>query len=123
MPAPANASTVLRPGDTQEVELSSRMDNCPDLCADCAVLSWAAHESGKRTDPGWPGLVWPRLTVASLGAANAYGHPHPETLTLLSRMRIPHLRTDRDGSLRRATLSIRGRPTRVDDIGTNTDRK
>jgi hypothetical protein len=37
--------------------------------------------------------------VASLGAGNEYGHPHPETLALLEQRKIPLLRTDQDGTI------------------------
>jgi competence ComEA-like helix-hairpin-helix protein len=37
--------------------------------------------------------------VISVGAKNEYGHPSPQTLALLSRARIPVLRTDQDGTI------------------------
>ena len=44
-------------------------------------------------------MVNPRLALISVGEGNDYGHPHPQTLALLSRMRIPVLRTDQDGTI------------------------
>ena len=37
--------------------------------------------------------------MASLGSGNDFGHPHPQTLSLLRSMDIPLLRTDQDGSI------------------------
>ena len=44
-------------------------------------------------------LVRPRLAIISVGEGNEYGHPSPQTLALVSRMRIPILRTDQDGMI------------------------
>jgi competence ComEA-like helix-hairpin-helix protein len=47
--------------------------------------------------------------VASLGAGNSFGHPHAQTLGLLTRRGIPSLRTDQIG-----TVTIRSDGTRWD---------
>jgi competence protein ComEC len=54
--------------------------------------------------------VRPKLAVASLGATNDYGHPHPETLGILARHQIPLLRTDQDGTV---TIFSDGKTWRV----------
>jgi beta-lactamase superfamily II metal-dependent hydrolase len=59
------------------------------MIRDCTVLKLAHHGSRDGTDDRWLGLVRPRLAVASLGRGNAFGHPHPETLALLARWKIP----------------------------------
>jgi DNA uptake protein ComE-like DNA-binding protein len=69
------------------------------LIRDCTVLKLAHHGSKNGTDARWLSLAKPRLAVVSVGANNEYGHPSPQTLALLSRTRIPVLRTDQDGTI------------------------
>jgi competence protein ComEC len=91
--------SVLLAGDAEESERSWWEWAAPTLCADATVLKLSHHGSRNGTDARWLALVRPQLAVASLGARNEYGHPHPETLALLARSRIPLLRTDRDGTI------------------------
>jgi beta-lactamase superfamily II metal-dependent hydrolase len=91
--------SVLLPGDAEEPERSWWERVVPELCADATVLKLAHHGSRNGTDARWLALVRPRLAVASLGAGNEYGHPHPETLALLEQRKIPLLRTDKDGTI------------------------
>ena len=63
------------------------------------VLKVAHHGSA---DPGLGDLLAetaPRLAVISVGAANPYGHPAPQTLRTLASHRVPVLRTDLDGTV------------------------
>ena len=62
-------------------------------------MKLAHHGSKNGTDARWLSLVNPRLALISVGEGNEYGHPHPQTLALVSRMRIPFLRTDQDGTI------------------------
>jgi beta-lactamase superfamily II metal-dependent hydrolase len=96
-------SSVLLSGDAGPAERRWWERNVPELCADCAVLKLAHHGSRDGTDARWLELVRPELAVACVGKDNEYGHPHPETLALLSRRGIGLLRTDRDG-----TVTIQG---------------
>jgi beta-lactamase superfamily II metal-dependent hydrolase len=93
------AFSVLLPGDAQDAERNWWERIVPSLCAESTVLKLAHHGSRNGTDARWLELVRPELAVASLGAGNDYGHPHPETLALLEQMHIPLLRTDRDGTI------------------------
>src|SRR4051812_19143200 len=88
--------SVLLDGDAEVGERAWWERTAPDLCADVDVLKLAHHGSRNGTDARWLALVRPELAVASLGAGNDYGHPHPQTLALLARLGIPLLRTDRD---------------------------
>jgi beta-lactamase superfamily II metal-dependent hydrolase len=91
--------TVLLPGDAQESERAFWEQSAAALCANCTVLKLAHHGSRNGTDLPWLKRVRPQLAIASVGAGNDYGHPHPETLALLAQLRIPLLRTDRDGTI------------------------
>ena len=91
--------SVLMTGDSEETERQWWMAHNPDLLRDASILKLAHHGSRNGTDAKWLGLVQPELTVASLGEGNDYGHPHSETVSLLSRSHIPFKRTDRDGTI------------------------
>jgi competence protein ComEC len=89
----------LLTGDSQATERTYWEGVVPELLRDCTVLKLAHHGSRNGTDARWLAIVRPQLAVASLGASNEYGHPHPETLGLLARHQIPLLRTDLDGTI------------------------
>jgi competence protein ComEC len=91
--------SALLTGDSQAEERSFWKRHVPDLIRDCSVLKLAHHGSKNGTDARWLSLVNPQLAVIRVGANNEYGHPSPQTLALLSRMRIPVLRTDHDGTI------------------------
>jgi beta-lactamase superfamily II metal-dependent hydrolase len=91
--------SVLLTGDSQATERSFWERRVPDLIRDCTVLKLAHHGSKNGTGSRWLSVVKPRLAVISVGAKNDYGHPSPQTLALLSRTRIPALRTDVDGTI------------------------
>jgi DNA uptake protein ComE-like DNA-binding protein len=76
------------------------------------VLKLAHHGSRNDTDARWVALVKPELAVASVGGSNIFGHPSPQTITLLDRLGIPLLRNDRDGTV---TIQSDGRRWRVVD--------
>ena len=66
---------------------------------DADVLKLGHHGSRTSSSAPFIELVTPRLALASVGAANRYGHPSPETLQALHARGIPVLRTDREGSI------------------------
>ena len=91
--------SMLLTGDSQAEERAFWERHVPDLIQNCTVLKLAHHGSKNGTDARWLSLVKPRLAVISVGQKNEYGHPSPQTLALVSRMRIPFLRTDQDGTI------------------------
>jgi beta-lactamase superfamily II metal-dependent hydrolase len=121
--------SALLTGDSEGPERAWWERHCPDLLRDCTVLKLAHHGSRNGTDTRWLDLVRPRLAVASLGKGNDYGHPHPETLSLLRKTEIPLLRTDQRGTisiqstgrqwkvLGRNGLATRAPPTRDEAVG------
>lgn len=68
-----------------------------DLDAD--ILKLGHHGSKTSTLPDYVKAVSPKYVVASLGKGNRYGHPHQKTIDTLSKLNIPFLRTDKDGSV------------------------
>jgi beta-lactamase superfamily II metal-dependent hydrolase len=91
--------SMLLTGDSQARERAFWERHAPDLIRDCTVMKLPHHGSKNGTDSRWLSIVKPRLAVISVGEKNDYGHPSPEPLTLLARMRIPILRTDQDGTI------------------------
>jgi beta-lactamase superfamily II metal-dependent hydrolase len=91
--------SMLLTGDSQATERGFWERHVPDLIRNCTVLKLAHHGSKNGTDSRWLSVVKPRLAVISVGAKNEYGHPSPQTLALLSRARIPFLRTDQDSTI------------------------
>jgi competence protein ComEC len=91
--------SALLTGDSEARERAYWERNVPQFVRGCTVLKLAHHGSRNGTDARWLGLVRPQLAVASVGRGNEFGHPHPETLALLARYRIPLSRTDIDGTV------------------------
>ncbi|HEY2157225.1 MAG TPA: helix-hairpin-helix domain-containing protein [Isosphaeraceae bacterium] len=91
--------SALLTGDSQEKARAYWLKECPSLLKDVTILKLAHHGSRNGTDAKWLDVARPEMAVASLGAWNDYGHPHPETLSLLQRKKIPLLRTDLDGTI------------------------
>nr|WP_269151102.1 ComEC/Rec2 family competence protein [Spelaeicoccus albus] len=58
-----------------------------------------AHHGSADQDPAFNRALAPRVAVVSVGADNDYGHPAPETLSMLAGMGVPTYRTDRCGSI------------------------
>jgi competence protein ComEC len=57
------------------------------------------HHGSRYQDPALLTGVGARVALVSVGADNDYGHPAPETLSLLEHARITVRRTDRDGDV------------------------
>jgi competence protein ComEC len=79
--------SVLLPGDAEEPERRWWERTVPELIGGCAVLKVAHHGSHNGTDLRWLEMVKPDLAVVSVGRVNDYGHPSPQTLALLGRLR------------------------------------
>jgi competence protein ComEC len=117
--------SVLLTGDSEGTERQWWLKNNPDLVRGCTILKLAHHGSRNGTDARWLQLVRPELAVASMGRSNEFGHPHPETVSLLRQNGIPFLRTDqlgtititsdgRDWQVAQPALARSGRPTQAD---------
>ena len=91
-------SSFLFLGDAQKTELSKLGEIEP---AD--VLKVGHHGSGNSTSKELLDSVKPKIAVISCGEDNSFGHPHPETLGLLSSAGCEIYRTDKDKTVIVAT--------------------
>lgn len=91
--------SMLLTGDGEERERAAWLRAGPDLVRRSTVLKLAHHGSRNGVDARWLERVRPELAIASVGRGNSYGHPHPETLSLLKRENVPLLRTDLFGTI------------------------
>ncbi len=64
---------------------------------DADVLKLGHHGSKTSSSAEFVNIVTPQLALASVGAANRYGHPSPETLARMYEHNVPVLRTDTEG--------------------------
>ncbi|MGM0880681.1 MAG: ComEC/Rec2 family competence protein [Bacillota bacterium] len=65
-----------------------------------SVMKVAHHGSRYSTGEEWLQYWKPLSAVASAGASNSYGHPHPDVLSRLAQAETGVWRTDRDGEVR-----------------------
>lgn len=87
----------LMMGDAEKESENALLSSGCDLRAD--VLKVGHHGSRSSTSAAFLATVAPSHAVISCGENNRYGHPHPETLTLLQQRHTYIWRTDRQGAI------------------------
>ena len=85
------------PGD-EEIPEAERMLASVAL-SPVEVLKVAHHGSRNGLNDNLLNVLKPDLAVISAGKGNSYGHPHPETINLLSEAGTKVLRTDLNGTI------------------------
>lgn len=88
-------------GDAEAAAERYLLDRNTDLASQ--VLKVGHHGSRTSTSPAFVAAVRPSFAVISVGADNAFGHPHPATLRTLADARVAVYRTDHHGAVRFAT--------------------
>ncbi len=63
------------------------------------VLKLGHHGSRTSTNEDWLTHVQPQLGIISAGKDNSFGHPHPEVIAALNKLKIPYIRTDEHGTI------------------------
>ncbi|MFA5355563.1 MAG: ComEC/Rec2 family competence protein [Candidatus Paceibacterota bacterium] len=91
-------TSFLFPGDIYKETEGEILAAGLDLDAD--ILKAAHHGSKTSTGEDFLLAVSPNAVVASCGAGNSYGHPHPEFLELLEKYGISIFRTDLKGDIK-----------------------
>jgi competence protein ComEC len=90
--------SILLEGDAQvEAERDMARSIPADLKSD--ILKVAHHGSDTSSSPQFLALVRPKVAIISVGAANKYGHPAPQTLDNLQETGARIYRTDEDGTV------------------------
>ena len=92
-------TAVLLTGDAGEDAETRMLDTFPRSMLRANVLKLGHHGSRYSTGYAFFLAVDPDFAVASCGADNEYGHPHPDTLSLLYNTRTAFCRTDLDGTI------------------------
>lgn len=92
-------TSFMLTGDAEKLSEGEIMTqySAKSLAAD--VLKVGHHGSKTSTSAEFLAAVAPQLAVISVGKDNDYGLPHPNTLTLLEKEKIPYLRTDEEGTI------------------------
>lgn len=91
------ATSFVMCGDAEAAAEADMLQTGIDLSAD--VLKLSHHGSYTSTTAAFLAAVQPRFAVISCGSGNAYGHPHPDTLTRLYQAGIKLFRTDLQGTI------------------------
>lgn len=68
-----------------------------DLQSD--ILKLGHHGSRTSSDEYFVSVVSPAYAIISAGLNNSYGHPHKEVLDVLSKFKVPHFETFKDGDI------------------------
>ncbi len=84
-------------GDAEREAIAAMLD--ADLNLKSTVLKVGHHGSSNATNSALLGAVDPRYALISVGADNRFGHPHRETLDLLSERGVKVYRTDQRGTI------------------------
>ncbi len=92
----ADGVRLLLSGDTEPAAQAGLMAAVGELPVDVLKV---AHHGSRRQNPRFAAWTHARLAIISVGADNDYGHPAPETLTALSALGIPLMRTDQSGDI------------------------
>jgi len=63
------------------------------------VLKLGHHGSRTSTSELFLGSISPQYAIISVGENNRYGHPHKETMDLITKFGIPFLETSKEGTI------------------------
>lgn len=91
-------TSFLFTGDAEKEAEQNILAKHSNIKAD--VLKIGHHGSDSSTTESFLKAISPSLAIISAGKDNPYGHPHKNTLKLLSKYKIKCLRTDIDGTIK-----------------------
>jgi competence protein ComEC len=96
MLATVSGVRILLGGDAEPPSQEGIAQAWPGLRADVLKVP---HHGSRYQDPAFLRSLGARLALISVGVDNDYGHPAPETLSVLQQTGAEVLRTDLDGDL------------------------
>jgi len=91
------ATSFLLTGDAEMSANKAILDRGFDVRS--TVLKLGHHGSRTSTNEDWLNHVQPQLGIISAGKDNSFGHPHPEVIAALEKLKIPYIRTDEHGTI------------------------
>ena len=91
-------TSFLFTGDAEKQAEADLVKRYPDLL-DSDVLKMGHHGSSTSSSEQFFQAVSPQCAVICCGKDNPYGHPHKETLELLSKTDTPYYSTEQNGSI------------------------
>jgi len=90
-------TSFLLTGDAEMPANKAILDRGFDVRS--TVLKLGHHGSRTSTNEDWLMKVQPQLGIISAGKDNSFGHPHPEVIAALEKLKIPYVRTDEHGTI------------------------
>ncbi len=90
-------TSFLLTGDAEIPANKAMLDHGFDVRS--TVLKLGHHGSRTSTNEDWLKRVQPQLGIISAGKDNSFGHPHPEVIAALEKLKIPYIRTDEHGTI------------------------
>lgn len=90
-------ASFLLTGDAELPANKAMLDHGFDVRS--TVLKLGHHGSRTSTNEDWLQRVQPQLGIISAGKDNSFGHPHPEVIAALEKLKIPYIRTDEHGTI------------------------
>lgn len=90
-------TSILLTGDMEAEAEAALLDAGVDVHAD--LLKVGHHGSATSSSAAFLEAVSPSIAVISVGADNAYGHPHEQTIEALEDRNIAIYRTDTQGEI------------------------
>jgi competence protein ComEC len=92
-----SSSAILTGDSPQAIEREMVRTFGSELASD--VLKLGHHGSRTSSDGSFVWAVHPAYAIVSAGLNNSYGHPHKETVDLISGLQIPILETSKEGTI------------------------
>lgn len=92
-------TSFMLTGDAEKLSEGEIMARYASNALKADVLKVGHHGSKTSTSEEFLAAVNPQLALISVGKDNDYGLPHPNTIALLEREKIPYLRTDEVGTI------------------------
>ncbi len=92
--------SFLFTGDAEAIPENEMLNAGYDLSAD--VLKLGHHGSSSSSTEKFVKAVNPTYAVITCGRNNDYGHPHRETLSLISKLKLTTYRTDKQNTIKAA---------------------
>lgn len=86
-------------GDLEKEGEEELISNYASAIKQLTLLKLGHHGSKTSSTESLLELTEPDISIISAGYNNRYGHPHPEVVERLNRLKLPYLQTGKDGTI------------------------